>query len=81
LWFTESDFRLGFSQNCAIQSGVVFLLLQALEVAAAAAAAAAGSPFIGSIIWSFLEEDLGVGCLRDHRSKEEETSKANKGSK
>jgi hypothetical protein len=79
LWFTESDVRLGFLQNCAIQSGVVFLLLQALEVAAAAAAA--GSPFIGIIIWSFLEEDLGVGCLRDHRSKEEETSKANKGSK
>jgi hypothetical protein len=51
-----------------------------LEVAAAAAAAA-GSPFIGIIIWSFLEEDLGVGCLRDHRSKEEEISKANKGSK
>jgi hypothetical protein len=79
LWFTESDFRLGFSQNCAIQSGVVFLLLQALEVAAAAAAT--GSHFKGIIIWSFLEEDLGVGCLRDHRSKEEETSKANKGSK
>jgi hypothetical protein len=77
LWFTESNFRLGFSQNCAIQSGVVFLLLQALEVAAAAV----GSPFIGIIIWSFLEEDLGVGCLRDHRSKEEEASKANKGSK
>jgi hypothetical protein len=50
-----------------------------LEVAAAAAAA--GSPFIGIIIWSFLEEDLGVGYLRDHRSKEKETSKANKGSK
>lgn len=78
MWFTESDFRLGFSQNCAIQLGVVFLLLQALEVAAAAAA---GSPFIGIIIWSFLAEDLGVACLRDHRSKEEETSEANKGSK
>lgn len=62
-----------------IQSGVVFLLLQALEVVAAAAAA--GSPFLGIIIWSFLEEDLGVGYLRDHRSKEEETSKPNKGSK
>ncbi len=73
MWFTESDVRLGFLQNCAIQSGVVFLLLQALEVAAAAAAA--GSPFIGIIIWSFLEEDLGVGFLQDHRSKEEETSK------
>ncbi len=76
MWSTESDFRLGFSQNCAIQSGVVFLLLQALEVAAAAAAA--GSPFIGIIIWSFLEVDLGVVYLRDHRSKEEETSKASK---
>lgn len=78
MWFTESDFRLGFSQNCAIQLGVVFLLLQALEVADPDSTR---SPFIGIIIWSFLEEDLGVACLRDHRSKEEETSEANKGSK
>ncbi len=75
MWFTESDFRLGFSQNCAIQLGVVFLLLQALEVAAAAAA---GSPFIGIIIWSFLAEDLGVACLRDHRSKEKKQAKRTK---